>query len=207
MYNLSQFIDLSLAHLPSHLAAQRFEPRKLPSLASCFLRRTVESCLKGYLRTCYILLQLCTFNSLQYTTFFVREPITQSGWKLLRSPRGKKVDPVFWVSHCKELLHDRREAAKCSNLFVHLRGQPKAASRTVIAGWVRTLLAEAGIIASPGSIRSAVASKNWADNVPIDDILSRGNWRSENTFRHFYRREIIKVPAQYGITNSFVPYH
>ncbi|CAH2255635.1 jg19330 [Pararge aegeria aegeria] len=76
MYNLSQFIDLSLAHLPSHLAAQRFEPRKLPSLASCFLRRTVESCLKGYLRTCYILLQLCTFNSLQYTTFFVREPIT-----------------------------------------------------------------------------------------------------------------------------------
>lgn len=90
----------------------------------------------------------------------------QSGWKLLKNPKCKNLDPVFWVNHCKELLSDRREVANITNLFVHLRRQAKVASRTVIAGWVKSLLTEAGIIASPGSIRSAVASKNWTDNLP-----------------------------------------
>lgn len=130
----------------------------------------------------------------------------QSGWKLLKNPKCKNLDPVFWVNHCKELLSDRREVANITNLFVHLRGQAKVASRTVIAGWVKSLLTEAGIIASPGSIRSAVASKNWTDNLPMDEILSRGNWRSGNTFRQFYRREVMKAPTYSSITSSFVPF-
>ncbi|KOB78374.1 putative reverse transcriptase-7 [Operophtera brumata] len=129
----------------------------------------------------------------------------QSGWKLLKNQRSKNLDPVFWINNCEKLLRDRRKTAKCTNLFLHLRGQAKAASRTVIASWVKSALAEAGIIASPGSIRSAVASKNWADNVPVDEILSRGNWRSGNTFRQFYRREVIPVTAHSSVTSAFVP--
>ncbi|KOB78690.1 putative reverse transcriptase-7 [Operophtera brumata] len=131
--------------------------------------------------------------------------LRQSGWKLLKNQRSKNLDPVFWINNCEKLLRDRRKTAKCTNLFLHLRGQAKAASRTVIASWVKSALAEAGIIASPGSIRSAVASKNWADNVPVDEILSRGNWRSGNTFRQFYRREVIPVTAHSSVTSAFVP--
>ncbi|KAI5642716.1 ABC transporter transmembrane region domain-containing protein [Phthorimaea operculella] len=50
---------------------------------------------------------------------------------------------------------------------------------------------DAGVKASAGSIRPAVASKNWVMNFPLDDILSRGNWRSPNTFARFYRRTIM----------------
>lgn len=130
----------------------------------------------------------------------------QSGWKLM-SNQTKNLDPVFWVKCCAKLLRDRRIAAQCTNLFLNLRGEAKAATRTVIGGWIKTLLTEAGILSSPGSIRSAVASKNWADNMPIDEILSRGNWRSGNTFRQFYRREIrtVPIPTNVNVRNSFVP--
>uniref|UniRef100_A0A2H1V008 SFRICE_007242 n=1 Tax=Spodoptera frugiperda TaxID=7108 RepID=A0A2H1V008_SPOFR len=81
------------------------------------------------------------------------------------------------------------------NIDMHnptVRGAPKPASRTVIAGWVKTLFKEAGIIATPGSTRSAVASKSWLENHPLDEILSRGNWQSAKTFQNFYRREVIR---------------
>lgn len=58
----------------------------------------------------------------------------QSGWKVLKNKRNKNLDPVFWINHCEKILRERRNTAKCTNLFVHLRGQAKAASRTVIAG-------------------------------------------------------------------------
>lgn len=115
----------------------------------------------------------------------------QSGWKLLANTGCRSLDPVFWVKHCVDQLRDRRSTANCFRLFMSVRGESKAASRTVIAGWIKTLLTEAGIVASPGSVRSAVASKNWTNNLPVDEILSRGNWRSEHTFRRFYRREVM----------------
>ncbi|KAL0810329.1 hypothetical protein ABMA28_010482 [Loxostege sticticalis] len=124
----------------------------------------------------------------------------QSGWRLLSNPDNKNLDPVYWVKQTVRLLDDRRKLAKCTNLFTNIRGQAKEASRTLIAGWIKTLLKEAGITSSPGSLRSAVASKNWANNLPLDEILSRGNWKSANTFANFYRREI--ATAAVGINNS-----
>lgn len=117
----------------------------------------------------------------------------QSGWKLLHNSDCKNLDPVFWVNHTVSLLKNKRDLANINNLFVTLRGEIKAASRTIIAGWIKTVLKEAGITGTPGSIRSAVASKNWIDNFPIEDILARGNWRSENTFSRYYRREVMPV--------------
>lgn len=130
--------------------------------------------------------------------------VRQSGWRLLQS-ENKNLDPVFWIKQTVLMLKDRRDAAGCSNLFISTRGKPKAASRAIIAGWIKTLLTEAGINATPGSVRSAVASRNWLDNFPLDDILARGNWRSGNTFAKFYRREVLPANSVCSITNLFRP--
>lgn len=130
----------------------------------------------------------------------------QSGWRILHNSVNKNLDPVFWLIRTKELLNERRKEAKCTNLFICLRGSPKPASRTLIAGWVKSLLEKAGIIASPGSCRSAVASKSWSNNLPIDNILAKGNWRSENTFKKFYRKEIIPpASSSCSIMDLFKP--
>lgn len=114
----------------------------------------------------------------------------QSGWRLYANPGKERLDPVFWVKHTISLLENRRNKSNSKNLLVNVRGQPRPASRTLIAGWIKSLLTGVGIKATPGSIRSAVASKNWLDNYPIEEILARGNWRSQNTFCKYYKREI-----------------
>lgn len=129
----------------------------------------------------------------------------QSGWKLLPNTSNKNLDPVFWVRKLIDLLKNRRDLGNCPNLFINIRGQSKAASRTVIAGWIKTVLTEAGIPDTPGSLRSAVSSKNWSDNLPLDEILSRGNWKSKETFTRFYRREILPASASNSITRTFNP--
>ncbi|XP_049877256.1 uncharacterized protein LOC126374610 [Pectinophora gossypiella] len=127
----------------------------------------------------------------------------QSGWKLLRNNQNKNLDPTFWIKRTISLLNERRVQCGCSNLFITLRGSPAAASRTVIAGWIKSLMKEAGISATPGSVRSAVASRNWVDNFPLDDILARGNWKSVNTFKKFYRREVMSSNNNSSITAFF----
>lgn len=134
-----------------------------------------------------------------------RSDFRQSGWKLLRNENIKNLDPVFWVKQCIKLFNQKRNSLNNYSLFVNLRSDTKAASRTVIAGWVKSLLSEAGIIAAPGSVRSAVASRSWADNVSVDEILLQGNWRSGDTFRRFYRREVVQAPVSSGISNCFRP--
>lgn len=129
----------------------------------------------------------------------------QSGWKLLLNTDSSNLNPIFWIERTITLLNDRRNAAKSTNLFITVRGVSKPASRTVIAGWVKTLFGEAGIAATPGSIRSAVASKSWFQNHPLDEILARGNWRSANTFQQFYRREIMRSTDSQNVTQLFNP--
>lgn len=116
----------------------------------------------------------------------------QSGWRLLDSGLPLATNPCYWIKHLINIGQHRRVASNSSNLFITARGEPRPASRTILAGWVKSVLREAGIIASPGSIRAAVASRNWIDDFPLDRILSQGNWRSENTFQRFYRKEIIQ---------------
>lgn len=119
---------------------------------------------------------------------------TQSGWKLYANKENPNIDPVLWVRKLVQIGRDRRREGKVGNLFVTARGPAKAASRTVIAGWVKSVLSEAGVDATPGSVRSAVASRGWIDREPLDKILSRANWRSENTFSKFYKKEIRSIP-------------
>lgn len=132
----------------------------------------------------------------------------QSGWRIFRNKDCQGIDPLFWIKRVITLSQSRRASAKVNNLFITTCGQPKAASRTNIAGWVKKMLLQAGINASPGSTRPAVASKSWVQNCQLDDILARGNWRSENTFLKYYCREIgppVPVLTAHSISNLFAP--
>lgn len=130
----------------------------------------------------------------------------QSGWKLLPNPQNQNLNPLYWVQKTIEVLKERRCKSGSSSLFVTLRGSPSPASRTVIAGWIKSLMAQAGITATPGSVRSAVASSNWINSFPLDDILARGNWKSVKTFQNFYRREVLISAGNHStITNLFNP--
>lgn len=125
---------------------------------------------------------------------------SQSGWKLHTNRDNVNIDPVFWVRKLVQISTERRNEAKLNNLFITIRGPAKAASRTVISGWAKSILSEAGIDATPGSVRSAVASRGWIDKEPIDKILARANWRSENTFFKFYKKEIKSIHSNSNVT-------
>ncbi|KAJ2951282.1 hypothetical protein O0L34_g5683 [Tuta absoluta] len=127
----------------------------------------------------------------------------QSGWQLT-SGLQTNIDPVFWIKKLIEVSTSRR--GNLDSLFITTIGESKPASRTVIGGWIRTILKSAGIQASPGSIRSAVASLSWLDQTPVQDILERGNWLSSNTLLRHYARPIaqsnLDVPS---VATSFCP--
>ena len=116
----------------------------------------------------------------------------QSGWEL-KSGQIKNLDIPFWSNKLISESESRRNAREnLTNLFITTRGVVKAASRSVIAGWIRTAFECVGIKASPGSVRSAVASKNIS-SLPLDEVLSIGNWRSETTFFKHYFKEVNRV--------------
>lgn len=132
----------------------------------------------------------------------------QSGWRLSPNPTNENLDPVLWVRRTIAILKDKRQSGCLDNLFLNFRGKSRVASRTVIAGWVKSLLIEAGVSASPGSLRSAVASRNWVNNYSLDEILSRGNWRSQNTFTRFYCREVMpcmQTSSSCNVSRTFNP--
>lgn len=132
----------------------------------------------------------------------------QSGWKLLEHS-NKNVCPIFWIRKVIELGRERRTADCNNSLFVSINGECRSASRTLIGNWVKTVLKQANIKASPGSFRSAVASHNWFENLPIEDILSRGNWQTENTFKNFYCKQItgrtLINPLRDCLSTNFEP--
>lgn len=132
----------------------------------------------------------------------------QSGWKLNASS-DQAIDPVYWLRKVCSLSRVRRhESNFIPNLFISTTGLPKPASRTIIGGWVKTVLKSAGIEKSAGSTRSAVASLSWLEGCPIERILERGNWKSENTFAKYYRREVMEggnSSTFLSLTNLFEP--
>ncbi|CAB3221129.1 unnamed protein product [Arctia plantaginis] len=131
----------------------------------------------------------------------------QSGWKLITNTTNKNVDPVFWIKHCITILKEKRQQGGLVNLFINLGGKTKVASRTVIASWVKSLLLQAGIDAPAGSLRSAVASKSWLNNCPLDEILARGNWKSQNTFARYYCKQVVPTITRPSseLTSTFSP--
>lgn len=126
----------------------------------------------------------------------------QSGWKLMSNP-DSKLDLVVWIRKLIQISKPRRESkSNLHHLFITTRGKVKGASRTVIAGWIRTLFKEAGINASSGSFRAAVTSDILNHNhESIDDVLKRGNWKSKKTvFNHYFK--CIEPKSRHDITRN-----
>ncbi|XP_066596619.1 uncharacterized protein [Prorops nasuta] len=117
-----------------------------------------------------------------------RPNFRQSGWKLSRH-QNIWICPITWLRVLLKKSEERRLGSNIEELFITVTGTVKAATKTIIAGWIKSALKDAGIEASPGSVRAAVASKSWIEDVPIQQILDRGNWRCAETFRKFYCRE------------------
>lgn len=118
-----------------------------------------------------------------------RASFRQSGWKLSKH-ENIRVCPVTWIRALLKLSEKRRKGQNWDELFITVTGPVKPASKTVIAGWVRSALTEAGIDASPGSVRAAVASRGWVDNLPVQEIVDRGNWKCVETFANHYCRRV-----------------
>lgn len=114
----------------------------------------------------------------------------QSGWQLSDSG-DPDLSLVKWVNCLIDLSGNRRGArSDLHSLFITTRGEVKAASRSVISGWLKAPFLDLGIKCSPGSIRSAVASNDFHNNVPLDSILKRGNWRGSETFFKHYCKSV-----------------
>lgn len=129
----------------------------------------------------------------------------QSGWCLLKNSNSK-LDLCYWIPALIKASEQRRKAVPAlSSLFISTRGKVRAASGSVIAGWLRLQLRNANICDSPGSFRAAVASNDWSHrNLNIDEIMQNGNWRSANTFFKHYFREIENNHPNQGSRKDFI---
>lgn len=121
----------------------------------------------------------------------------QSSWKFFEG-HDKSICPVFWIKQLIEVSAQRRKNNNLSELFISACGKVRPASRTVLGGWVRSLLRAAGVAASAGSTRSAAASLNWLQQCSIDEVMAKGNWRSANTFARYYSAEIRSQQNDYN---------
>ena len=108
---------------------------------------------------------------------------------------------VKWIRRLLQLREVRLRGKRISALFITTRGWLAAATRAVIAGWVRSALLAAGIDASPGSFRSAVGSSRLDSGSSLDDVLSRGNLRSCRTFFNHYYRQVQKSSSDWSIAS------
>lgn len=148
----------------------------------------------------------------QYGSKTDKSKFIQSGWKLLKN-KQQLWDTIHWFKQYMEISCQRRQANNQSipYLFITTRGKTGPASRSVIAGWVKTALLSAGIEAGPGSTRSAVATFRFNNYLSLDEVLKKGNWQGpSNFFKHYYK-EIEKAPigevnsVKHIIADSFVP--
>ena len=78
-------------------------------------------------------------------------------------------------------------------LFCSFAPPYKAVGTQTIARWTKTTMASAGIDINTfkaHSTRGASASGMAKMGIPLNDILKKGCWAQESTFRHFYLRNI-----------------
>lgn len=88
-----------------------------------------------------------------------------------------------------------RSTKDFSQLLLSTTAPHKPVVSSTISGWLKKLLARAGIDTSvfkAHSTRSASSSKANLGGAPITEILKRGSWSSESTWQKFYNKNIVK---------------
>lgn len=79
-------------------------------------------------------------------------------------------------------------------LFISHRRPHDRVKKEAISGWIRTVLAMAGIDTSAfkaHSVRGASASKLAAINIPVTKIMEKASWSCKSTFQKFYNKNIV----------------
>ena len=124
-----------------------------------------------------------------------------------QSRPGKQISPIIYhryphnqnlcVVNCMEEYIKRRNLLVNDNvaqLFITINKPHKPASNNTIARWIKQELSAAGIDTSvykAHSCRSASSSKAKEVGIPYTQILKRGGWSSDSTFKRFYDKNII----------------
>ncbi len=121
--------------------------------------------------------------------------VTQTVKSFVSSPRICPVEAIRAFLICARKKRDNQKF-----LFVSSTGS--RASKDTLRRWVRDELKLAGISASAGSCRSASTSLAMERNMSIDVVMRSAGWTSENTFRRYYQREVLKDEAP---VNLFMP--
>ena len=101
---------------------------------------------------------------------------------------------VCVVQNLKMYLKKTKDISNAGDaLFCSFAPPYRAVGTQTIARWTKTVMEKAGIdttIFKAHSTRGASASNLAKQGVPLKDILKRGCWSHEDTFRHFYLRHI-----------------
>jgi site-specific recombinase XerD len=86
--------------------------------------------------------------------------------------------------------------------FLFISSTGSRASKDTLRHWVEFILSKAGITDSAGSCRSATTSAACERKRSIDDIMNSAGWSSENTFRRFYHRQVMKAHVPLNLLNT-----
>ena len=110
-------------------------------------------------------------------------------------------EPKLCVIKCLkdylEMTKDCCARSDAANLFISTRAPYKGVVAQTLGHWVRRILSYAGIdtfVYGAHSTRGASSSKLFKLNVSVKDIMSRAGWKSESTFRHHYKKDIVERP-------------
>ena len=95
----------------------------------------------------------------------------------------------------------------CDNLFIITTPPFNATSTQTIARWTRETLSLAGIdteLFKAHSVRGASTSKLSQIHVPVSEIMKKGSWSLESTFRKFYEKDILPKDVSHEMLSKFV---
>lgn len=100
------------------------------------------------------------------------------------------------ITVLKEYLARTRDLRKSNrgHLFLSHRRPHDRVRKDALSGWIRTVLAMAGVDTSAfkaHSVRGASTSKLAAINIPVSHIMEKASWSCESTFQKFYNKNIV----------------
>ena len=87
-------------------------------------------------------------------------------------------------------------------LFVTLNRPHSAATKNTISRWIKTVMTAAGIDTlrfAPHSIRCASTSAACRGGAPVNEIMQKAGWASDNVFAKYYNKPLHTVSFQNAV--------
>ena len=92
-------------------------------------------------------------------------------------------------------MHRTKEVTNAGDQLLCSFAPPyKGVGTQTLASWIKTIMQEAGVdtaVYKAHSTRGASVSKLAKDGTPLHEILKRGCWSQESSFKQFYLRKIV----------------